>query len=264
MPGRTLPGGYKLAYFKGDLSGGLVAGVIALPLALAFGVQSGLGAAAGLYGAIALGIPAAALGGTRTQASGPTGPMTVVSASVVATAVATTGSVEAGLGIALLAFLCGGVLQILLGLVGVGRYVKFFPYPVVSGFMSGVGLIIIVLQIWPFLGSASPKSPLEVFTRIAEPIAAVNWSAVMLGAITVAVYYLFPRVTKAVPNVLVALLVGTLVAVFADLDVPNVGAIPSAVPGLQLDQMFSVSPEHYPLIIGFGVTLALLGSIDPC
>ena len=118
MPGRTLPGGYKLAYFKGDLSGGLVAGVIALPLALAFGVQSGLGAAAGLYGAIALGILAAALGGTRTQASGPTGPMTVVSASVVATAVATTGSVEAGLGIALLAFLCGGVLQILLGFVG--------------------------------------------------------------------------------------------------------------------------------------------------
>ncbi|MCA3580506.1 MAG: SulP family inorganic anion transporter, partial [Bradyrhizobium sp.] len=262
MPGRTLPGGYSLAFLKGDLSGGLVAGVIALPLALAFGVQSGLGAAAGLYGAIALGILAAALGGTRTQASGPTGPMTVVSASVVATAIATTGSVEAGLGIALLAFLCGGILQVVLGLVGVGKYVKFFPYPVVSGFMSGVGLIIIVLQIWPFLGSASPKSPLEVFTRIAEPIAAVNWSAVMLGAITVAVYYLFPRVTKAVPNVLVALLVGTLVAVFADLDVPNVGAIPSAIPGLQLDQMFSVSPEHYPLIIGFGVTLALLGSID--
>lgn len=262
MPGRTLPGGYSLAFLKGDLSGGLVAGVIALPLALAFGVQSGLGAAAGLYGAIALGILAAALGGTRTQASGPTGPMTVVSASVVATAVATTGSVEAGLGIALLAFLCGGILQVVLGLVGVGKYVKFFPYPVVSGFMSGVGLIIIVLQIWPFLGSASPKSPLEVFTRIAEPIAAVNWSAVMLGAITVAVYYLFPRVTKAVPNVLVALLVGTLVAVFADLNVPNVGAIPSAIPALQLGQIFSVSPEHYPLIIGFGVTLALLGSID--
>lgn len=262
MTGRTLPRGYKLAHLKGDLSGGLVAGVIALPLALAFGVQSGLGAAAGLYGAIALGILAAALGGTRTQASGPTGPMTVVSASIVATAVATTGSVEAGLGIALLAFLCGGVLQVLLGLVGVGKYVKFFPYPVVSGFMSGVGLIIIVLQIWPFFGSASPKSPLEVFTRIAEPIAAVNWSAVMLGAITVAVYYLFPRVTKAVPNVLVALLVGTLVAVFADLDVPNVGAIPSAIPALQLGQIFSVSPEHYPLIIGFGVTLALLGSID--
>lgn len=262
MTERTLPGGYKLSNLKGDLSGGLVAGVIALPLALAFGVQSGLGAAAGLYGAIALGILAAALGGTRTQASGPTGPMTVVSASVVATAVATTGSVEAGLGIALLAFLCGGVLQILLGLVGVGKYVKFFPYPVVSGFMSGVGLIIIVLQTWPFLGSASPKSPVEVFTRITEPLAAVNWSAVMVGAITIAVYYLFPRVTKAVPNVLVALLVGTLVAVFADLDVPNVGAIPSAIPGLQLDQIFSVSPEHYPLIVGFGVTLALLGSID--
>ncbi|SIP86450.1 SulP family inorganic anion transporter [Solilutibacter tolerans] len=262
MTGRTLPGGYRLADLKGDLSGGLVAGVIALPLALAFGVQSGLGAAAGLYGAIALGILAAALGGTRTQASGPTGPMTVVSASVVATAIATTGSLEAGLGIALLAFLCGGVLQILLGLVGVGRYVKFFPYPVVSGFMSGVGLIIIVLQLWPFLGSASPKSPSEVFTRIAEPIAAVNWSAVMLGAITVAVFYLFPRVTKAVPAVLVALLTGTLVAVAGRLDVPNVGAIPNAIPAVQVGQILSVSPEHYVLVMGFGITLALLGSID--
>lgn len=239
-----------------------MAGVIALPLALAFGLQSGLGAAAGLYGAIALGILAAAFGGTRTQASGPTGPMTVVSASVVAAAVAATSSVEAGLGIALLAFLSGGVLQILLGVVGVGKYVKFFPYPVVSGFMSGVGLIIIVLQIWPILGLASPKSPVQVFTRLPEAFAAINWGAVMLGAITVAVYYLFPRVTKAVPAVLVALLVGTLVAVVARLDVPNVGAIPSGIPALQLGQIFSVSPDHYPLVIGFAITLALLGSID--
>jgi sulfate permease, SulP family len=259
---RVFTRSYDFSNLKGDLSGGLVAGVIALPLALAFGVQSGLGAAAGLYGAIALGTLAAALGGTRTQASGPTGPMTVVSASVVATAVATTGSIESGLGIALLAFLCGGVVQILLGLVGVGRYVKFFPYPVVSGFMSGVGLIIIILQIWPFLGAASPGSPLAVFTRIAEPIAAMNWNAVILGVITVTVYYLFPRMTKAVPSVLVALLIGTLAAVFAKLDVPNVGTIPNAIPALQLGRIFAVSPEHYGLVIGFGVTLALLGSID--
>ncbi|MEM8827330.1 MAG: SulP family inorganic anion transporter, partial [Pseudomonadota bacterium] len=149
---------YDTANLKGDLSGGLVAGVIALPLALAFGVQSGLGAAAGLYGAIAVGILAAALGGTATQASGPTGPMTVVAASVVALAIESAGGLEAGIGIVLLTFLAAGLFQIILGAIGVGKYVRYFPYPVISGFMSGVGVIIIALQIWPFLGSPSPKS----------------------------------------------------------------------------------------------------------
>jgi len=250
------------AHLKGDLSGGLVAGIIALPLALAFGVQSGLGAAAGLYGAIALGILAAALGGTATQASGPTGPMTVVSASIVAVAIERTGSLQNGLGVVLLSFLLGGVFQIALGLLGVGKYVKYFPYPVVSGFMSGVGIIIIALQIWPFFGSASPKSPLLVFTQIAEPLGNINWSAVLLGVLTIAVYYGFPRLTKAVPSVLVALLTGTLVAVLARLQVPMIGDIPAGIPALQIGNIFRVSPEYYTMIFGFALTLALLGSID--
>ena len=253
---------YDTSKLKGDLSGGLVAGVIALPLALAFGVQSGMGAAAGLYGAIALGVLAAALGGTRTQASGPTGPMTVVSASVVALAIERTGSLQNGLGFILLAFLACGILQLVLGLIGVGKYVKYFPHPVVSGFMSGVGLIIIVLQIWPFLGSASPKNPIQVFTRIAEPLGNINLSALLLGLLTFGVNAFFPRVTKAVPSVLVALLVGTIVAVVANLQVPTIGDIPSGIPALQIGNIFNVSPEHFPAIIGFGVTLALLGSID--
>ena len=253
---------YSSAQLKGDLSGGLVAGVIALPLALAFGVQSGMGAAAGLYGAIAVGILAAAFGGTATQASGPTGPMTVVSASVVALAIEQAGTLEDGLGIILLAFLVGGVLQIILGVLGVGKYVKYFPYPVVSGFMSGVGLIIVALQLWPFLGSASPKSTLEVIARIREPLGNINGHAVVLGAITVAVYYLFPRVTKRVPSVLVALLVGTLVAVFGELQVPVIGDIPTGLPAFQLGSLLRVPPEHFPIIFEFGLTLALLGSID--
>jgi SulP family sulfate permease len=240
----------------------LVAGIIALPLALAFGVQSGLGAAAGLYGAIALGVLAAALGGTPTQASGPTGPMTVVSASVVALAIERTGSLQEGVGFILLAFMAGGVLQAVLGLLGIGRYVKYFPYPVISGFMSGVGLIIIVLQVWPFLGSASPKTPLRVFTHIAEPLGSVNLSAVLLGALAIGIYYLFPRVTRAVPSVLVALLVGTVVGVVADLQVPTIGDIPTGIPALQIGSVLNVAPAHLPTILGFGMTLALLGSID--
>ena len=253
---------YDTSTLKGDLSGGLVAGIIALPLALAFGVQSGMGAAAGLYGAIVLGVLAAALGGTPAQASGPTGPMTVVSASIVALAIERTGSLPSGLGIILLAFLAGGLFQIVFGLLGIGKYVKYFPYPVVSGFMSGVGLIIVALQIWPFLGSASPKTTLQVFTGIAEPLGHLNWSAVLLGVVTVGVYYVFPRITKAVPAVLVALLAGVALATVANLQVPTIGDIPTGLPALQIGRIFSVAPEHFPVIIEFGLTLALLGSID--
>ena len=149
---------YDVKNFKGDLTGGLVAGVVALPLALAFGVQSGLGAIAGLYGAIAVGIFAAIFGGTATQASGPTGPMTVVSAALVASAIEIAGSLESAMGIIVLTFLLGGLLQIVFGFINIASYVKYFPYPVVSGFMSGVGLIIIILQLFPFVGLSSPKS----------------------------------------------------------------------------------------------------------
>ncbi|MEM6790114.1 MAG: SulP family inorganic anion transporter [Myxococcota bacterium] len=253
---------YDPAHLKGDLAGGFVAGVIALPLALAFGVQSGLGAAAGLYGAIAVGIFAAALGGTPTQASGPTGPMTVVSAAVVAYAIDQTGSISTGLGIALLSFFVGGALQCALGFARVGKYVKYFPYPVVSGFMSGVGIIIIALQIWPFLGSSSPKSTVDVFLRLGEPLSQINPSAVGLGTLTLVTFYLFPLVTKKVPAVLVALIVGTVASVALGLDVPRIGDIPSGLPELRITEMFSVGSEHYRFILESGVTLALLGSID--
>ncbi len=254
--------GYDTSNLKGDISGGLIAGIIALPLALAFGVQSGLGAAAGLYGAIAVGIFAALFGGTPTQASGPTGPMTVVSAAIVLYAVNATGSIESGLGIILLSFLVGGLLQIVLGLLGVGKYIRYFPYPVVSGFMSGVGLIIIILQLWPLLGSKSPKSTLDVFTQISEPLAALNVWAVVLGVLTLVVNYTFPMITRKVPSVLVALLVGTGVSLALNLDVPVIGDIPSGLPALQIGSFLSVASEHYVFILQSGVTLALLGSID--
>jgi len=249
-------------HLKGDLSGGVVAGIIALPLALAFGVQSGMGAEAGLYGAIALGIFAALFGGTPTQASGPTGPMTVVSASIVLYAIERAGSLEAGLGVVLMCFLAGGVFQIALGLLGVGKYIRYFPYPVVSGFMSGVGLIIVFLQLWPLLGSTSPKSTLTVFTQIAEPLAALNWSAIGLGVLALLVNYMFPLVTRKVPSVLVALLVGTGAALLLRLDVPTIGDIPTGFPPLRLSAFTTVAPEYYGFIMQSGITLALLGSID--
>ncbi|MEM7783909.1 MAG: SulP family inorganic anion transporter [Planctomycetota bacterium] len=253
---------YDFKNLQGDISGGLVAGIIALPLALAFGVQSGMGAAAGLYGAIAVGIFAALFGGTATQASGPTGPMTVVSASIVIFAIQAEGSLKEGMGLVLMCFLAGGIFQILLGLLGIGRYIRYFPYPVVSGFMSGVGLIIIFLQLWPLMGSSSPKSTIEVFTKISEPISKLNWYAIALGILTLVVNYTFPLVTKKIPSVLVALLVGTGAAIALGWDVPVIGDIPSGFPPLMIGTLFSVDPKYFVFIIQSGLTLALLGSID--
>ena len=254
--------GYDLKNLQGDISGGLVAGIIALPLALAFGVQSGLGAAAGLYGAIAVGIFAAAFGGTPTQASGPTGPMTVVSAAIVTFAIQQTGSVESGMGIILLCFLAAGVFQIVLGLLGIGRYIRYFPYPVISGFMSGVGLIIIFLQLWPLLGSPSPKSTVEVFSKIAEPLSNLNIYTVTLGLVTLVINYAFPLVTKKVPSVLVALLAGTGLSIALGWDVPIIGDIPTGFPQLQVSALGNVDSQYFVFIIQSGLTLALLGSID--
>lgn len=256
--------GFDTKHLKGDLSGGFVAAIIALPLALAFGVQSGLGAEAGLYGAIAVGVFAALFGGTPTQASGPTGPMTVVAASILMFATTVTDSTQERLGIVLLSFFAAGVVQIILGLLGVGKYIRYFPYPVISGFMSGVGLIIIILQIWPLLGHSSPKSTLAVFTKMANPPPDLhlNWAALGVGLLTLVVNYTFPKITKKVPSVLVALLAGTGVAHLLKLQVPVIGDIPSGLPNLRVGDMLTVSPEHYMIIFKFGLTLGILGAID--
>jgi SulP family sulfate permease len=253
---------YDFKNFRGDLTGGLVAGVVALPLALAFGVQSGMGAVAGLYGAIAIGILAALFGGTATQASGPTGPMTVISAALVAAAINFAGSLESALGIILLTFLLGGLFQVLFGFLNIARYIKYLPYPVISGFMSGVGLIIILLQIFPLAGVSAPKTTLAVITEIPRFISQLNLIALGLGALTILIYYLFPRITKVVPSALVALITVSLLSFFLKLDVPLIGDIPTGLPSLQIGKFFPVDAAAYPLILEYALVLAVLGSID--
>ena len=253
---------FNFQYLRGDFTGGLVAGVVALPLALAFGVQSGMGATAGLYGAIAVGIFAALFGGTETQASGPTGPMTVVSAALVASAIQMNGDLDNAMSIILLAFLLGGLFQVIFGFLNIASYVKYFPYPVISGFMSGVGLIIVILQIFPFLGLDSAKSTLAVIKDFPRLFSEANVSALILGAITIAIYFAFPKITKAIPSPLVALVVATLIAYFAKMDVPLIGEIPSGLPSFQLAGIFSVDSSAYNLVLEYALVLAVLGSID--
>ncbi|MBT8272772.1 MAG: SulP family inorganic anion transporter [Bacteroidia bacterium] len=156
--------------FKGDAFGGITAGIVALPLALAFGVSSGLGPTAGLYGAIFISFFAALFGGTNTQISGPTAPMTAVSMVVIAGIIAVNdGDVNKALPVILTVFLLAGFMQIGLGVIGIGQYIRFIPYPVVSGFMTAIGVIILITQIFPSVGYY-PKEDLE-FVNQYKPIA---------------------------------------------------------------------------------------------
>lgn len=165
--------GFDFKHLKGDLLGGITAGIVALPLALAFGLQSGLGAAAGLYGAIFISFFAALFGGTNTQISGPTAPLTAVSMVLIATIVANfEGSVSKALPIIMLVFFLAGLFQILLGLLKVGDFVRYIPYPVVSGFMTGIGVIILITQLLPFVGyyPKEDKSFVDGFKIQAEEV----------------------------------------------------------------------------------------------
>jgi SulP family sulfate permease len=253
---------WRFDNLRGDIFGGITAGIVALPLALAFGVQSGAGPVAGLYGAIALGIFAATFGGTSSQVSGPTGPMTVVAALVVIKAIEEYGSLEAGMGFIICIFVLAGVVQILFGVLQLGAYIKYIPYPVVSGFMSGIGGIIILLQIFPFFGQTSPKKVVDVITHLADVIPIVNWEAMIIASSTIAIIYLFPRVTKAVPSTLIALVSMTILTNWIGLEVPVIGNIPSSLPELKLSSIASIHASDITLIIELALTLALLGAID--
>jgi len=247
------PTGYNGAAFRGDVFGGVTAGIIALPLALAFGVASGAGAAAGLYGAIALGLFAAIFGGTRSQISGPTGPMTVVTASAI---VAFSGEPGPVFAVVLLA----GAFQVVLGLVRVGGLVRFIPYPVISGFMSGIGIIIILLQAYPILGVPSVGSPLRAILGLPAAIFQMSGLTVLIAGGTLLIVYFTPRkVAKAIPSPLLALLAVSGTVYVTGLAVPTIGEIPAGLPKLQIPQ-FGIDKVSQIVMLGF--TLSLLGAID--
>jgi len=247
---------------KGDIFGGLTAGIVALPLALAFGVQSGLGASAGLYGAMILGLFAAVFGGTRTQISGPTGPMTVVSASIVSMAISKYGNIDNAMSIIILTFLLAGLFQILFGLLKIGKYIKFIPYPVLSGFMSGIGIIIIIFQIFPVLGLASPEKITGVFSQLPNALSTGNYISILLALATISIIYTFPKLTNVIPSTLVALIILSFVSFFFALNTPLIGEMPTGFPSLKLSLFSRLSSTDIGLVLLPAITLAGLGTID--
>jgi SulP family sulfate permease len=251
---------------RGDLYGGLTAAVVALPLAMAMGVASGMGAAAGLYGAICVGLFAALFGGTPAQVSGPTGPMTVVMAAIF---IHYTGMFpddpSHGVALAFGVVILGGLFQIGFGLLHFGKFIELVPHPVVSGFMSGIGVIIILLQLAPLLGQPAIARPLEAALAIPDSVRQLEYHAVELGLLVLLLVYgiprFLPRFNRWVPAPLFALIVGTLFYVFFMQPgiTPIIGEIPSGLP------QFRIPAFDFALLvdmIGSSMTLAALGSID--
>ena len=197
---------------RGDIYGGLTAAVVALPLALAMGVSSGAGPIAGIYGAIFVGLFAALFGGTPAQVSGPTGPMTVVMAAVFTEYTALyPQNPEYGAALAFSVVIMGGLFQILFGILKLGKYINLIPHPVVSGFMSGIGVIIILLQLGPLFGHTAQPGPLASAQALPEIVSNPVTSALLLGGLALAIVYLLPkRINRILPAPLLALIAGTL------------------------------------------------------
>jgi len=246
--------GYDAGVLRGDIFGGLTSAVVALPVALAFGIASGLGPAAGLYSAIAVGFFASVFGGTRSQISGPTAPMTVAMAVIVTTHASTLGEAFA---IVVLA----GLLQVALGVLRIGRFVVYTPHVVVSGFMSGIGVIIMLIQSLPFIGAAAPSGGARgAINALAVAIHSVNYQALAIAAVTLLIAVLWPRrLSRYAPPALVALVMGTLMSVFWLSEVPAIGEIPRGLPDIQvaLPSVGFLLGAVQPALI-----LALLGSVD--
>ena len=253
---------FNFLHVKGDILGGLTAGVVTLPLALAFGLQSGLGAVSGLYCAILLGAIAILFGGTRTLISTPTGPMTVVAALTVSQAISFAGSLELALGTIIGIFILAGVVQIVFGLLKIGGNIKYIPYPVLSGFMTGIGIILILFEVFPLMGLSAPSTIYGVFTGGAQALRDMNIQALALGGLTLVILYAAPKVSTTIPAALMALLVGTFVALATGLSVPLIGEVAQGLPTLQLEPLWHMDVSQPSFIISAALTLGALGCID--
>ncbi|HHK74884.1 MAG TPA: SulP family inorganic anion transporter [Rhizobiales bacterium] len=274
----TIIHGFHLKNLRGDIYGGLTAAVVALPLALAMGVSSGAGPVAGLYGAIFVGLFAALFGGTPAQVSGPTGPMTVVMAAIFTQYTAMYPQNPGyGAALAFTVVIMGGGFQILMGVFKLGKYINLIPNPVVSGFMTGIGVIIILLQLGPLFGHDAKPGPMASLLALPSLLDAPVWTALALGGFALVIVYLLPtRLNRILPAPLLALFTGTLALyLWTGGEITSVvengktvyhmgaatvlGNIPSGLPS-PIHPVFEMS--LLPGMIKSALTLAALGAID--
>ncbi|MEK2397858.1 SulP family inorganic anion transporter [Vibrio parahaemolyticus] len=252
---------FKDINFKGDIFGGVTTAIISLPLALAFGVASGAGAEAGLWGAIMVGLFASLFGGSNTLISEPTGPMTVIMTAVLTSMM--TKYPETGMAMTFTVVMMAGAFQILLGTLKMGKYVTLMPYSVISGFMSGIGVILIILQLSPLLGHAAPTGGvLGTLSALPETISNLKFNELFLGLLTLGILFFFPKkYRKYVPAQLVALVAVTLLSVmlFDTEDIRRIGEIPAGLPSLVAPH---IDPNMFVEMVIDALVLGTLGCID--
>ncbi|WP_194867881.1 SulP family inorganic anion transporter [Pseudoalteromonas sp. PPB1] len=252
---------FKHMNFKGDLFGGVTTAIISLPLALAFGVASGAGAEAGMWGAILVGLFAALFGGSTSLISEPTGPMTVIMTAVLTTMISKYP--EAGPAMAFTVVMMAGAFQILLGTLKLGKYVTLMPYSVVSGFMSGIGVILIILQLAPLLGHQAPPGGVPgTLSAFPELFLNLHFSELFLGILTLGVLFYMPKKYRQyVPAQLVALVIVTLISILLfDTDsIRRIGEIPSGLPEIVWP---TFTPELFTEMVIDALVLGTLGCID--
>ena len=246
---------------KGDMLGGLTAAIVSLPLALTFGVASGAGAEAGLYGAIIIGLFASIFGGTPTLISEPTGPMTVVMTAVVTSLIA--ANPENGMAMAFTVVMLAGLFQIIFGLLKLGKYITLMPYSVVSGFMSGIGVILILLQLAPALGQTSPTGGvLGTLFALPELLANIVSVELVLFALTLLILFFTPaNIKKNIPPQLIALVMISVVSVFAFSTMPiqRIGEIDVSLPNMVWP---SFTHDQVRVMLLDALVLGMLGCID--
>lgn len=257
----TLINRFSLANLRGDLFGGATTAIVSLPLALAFGVASGAGPEAGLYGALLVGLFASLFGGTSTLISEPTGPMTVIMTAVLTTMVA--ANPEGGFAMAFTVVMMAGAFQILFGALKLGKYITLMPYSVISGFMSGIGIILILLQLPPFLGQPTqPGGAMGTLTALPDLISGINPTAAVLGLATLLLLLFTPkRLSSHLPPQLAALVLGTGIAYLwlSDAGLATVGEISVGMPEFILP---TFTPELLTTMVVDALLLGILGCID--
>jgi sulfate permease, SulP family len=249
--------GYTARQFTHDLIAGLTVGLVALPLAMAFAIASGVPPQAGLYTAVVAGFLISALGGSRTQIGGPTGAFVVIVAGIV---------VRFGLGGLALVGIMAGILLLIMGITGLGTAVKYIPRPVTIGFTNGIALLIASTQIKDFLGLKTPPVPSEFLARIRmllHYVGTTRWQTIAVAATSLAIILLWPRLTKRVPGSIVALLLSTIVVAGFHLPIETIGSkfggIPQGFPHFALP---SFQAAHILPLLPSAFTVALLAAVE--
>lgn len=243
----------RLNIILGDIFGGLNAAIIALPQALAFGVATGFGASAGIWGAIILCFAAGILGSKVPMISGITGPVAIVVASIM-------HALNKDINSVLLIILMAGIFQIILSLTKLTEIVKYVPYPVISGFMNGVGTIIIIMQLNPLFGLQPFSNTIESLEHIFTSVHTMNIHAALLGLLTLIIVFGVPkRLNKYIPSQILALIICTLISIKTGLDIPKISEISVSLPMFRLPESNLHDVITY---FHYGITLSIILSSE--